>query len=449
MLLVVPTTNDKSHPDNLAIKRMINLDKSERRRNVELNDNSSASQRQRHQRTMFDISESSHNSTFNPMHKFLIMDGSESRRMNDFSERRKAIPSTSKAHRKHGNSGQRSFLLIFLSFLCGMRLSFDFFTHYIRFLSSDSAATTPYADILFETVQAEWNDVQTIILQEAERTSEFFRQTINSLPTDAAAGAGNSIFIDQNYTYSSYAYAYVIGGCDPYNPSYRGFLYNVLVSTRLLRDQGSMNDVVIFAQLSYNYSDGTTLPDVDVKALRGLNIQIYYIPPSPYESFYETVMNKFRVLQLTQYRRVILMDGDVMPVSNLDYLFELSDDNAYGPGNSTLKQNLIVAGPWEPANAGFFMLAPEEGDYEHICQIIARREERVKRLSDTLFDEHEGWGHIIEAPDEWVSRKNRGMNWTFHFAFSDQGLLYHWTKYVKKSVSIVFLGRVEIGRAHV
>jgi hypothetical protein len=108
-----------------------------------------------------------------------------------------------------------------------------------------------------------------------------------------------------------------------------------------------------------------------------------------------------------------------------------------------LKPNLVVAGPWEPANAGFFMVAPEEGDYEHILQIIARREERVKRLPDTLFDEYEGWGHIIQAPDEWVSRKNRGMNWTFHFAFSDQGLLYHWTKYVKKNVSIVFLGRVE------
>ena len=436
---------------------MINLDMPERRRNVELNDSSISSQRQRHQRTIFDMSERSINSTnsvCNPMHKILIMDGSESSRMNDEPERRKAISPITKGWKKHGrSSGQRSFLLIFISFLCGMRLSFTFLTHYIRILSSDSTATTPYTSILYDTVQAELHDVQTVLLQEAERTSEFLRQTMNNLQSDASTTSGtqsdesqsasNVLIIDKNRMYSKYAYSYVIGGCDPNNPSYRGFLYNVLVSTRLLRDMGSTNDVVIFVQLTYSYTGGTTLPDVDVKALQGLNVQIYYIPPSPYESFYETVMNKFRVLQLTQYRRVILMDGDVMPVANLDYLFELSDDNAYGPGNSTLKPNLVVAGPYEPANAGFFMLAPEEGDYEHLCQIIERREERAKRLPDTLFDEHEGWGHIIEAPDEWVSRKNRGMNWTFHFAFSDQGLLYHWTKYVKKSVSIVFLGRVE------
>jgi len=60
-----------------------------------------------------------------------------------------------------------------------------------------------------------------------------------------------------------------------------------------------------------------------------------------------------------------------------------------------------------------------------------------------LFDEVKGWGHVIEEGDEWVSRRESGRNWTFHFAFSDQGLLYHWTKYVKHSVSIVYHGEVE------
>ena len=394
------------------------------------------------------------------LEKLLIMEGCEhtGSRLNDESEHRNKSSLTAKAWRKQERAGgQRNVFLIFLSFLFGMRLSFEFFNLYARTLSSnDRTTTTPFSTMFYDTVRAEWNDVGATILQEAERTSEFLRQTVNHQQNDdtmtttidttsvtTSKKAGNTIVIDRNRTYSKYAYAYVIGGCNPSNPSYRGFIYNVLVSTRLLRDQGSMNDVVVFIQLTYSYTDGNTLPEVDIKALEGLDVHIYYIPPSPYESFYETVMSKFRVLQLTQYRRVILMDGDVMPVSNLDFLFELSDDNAYGPGNSTLKPNLVVAGPWEPANAGFFMLAPERGDYEHICEIIEKREERIKRLPDKLFDEHEGWGHIIEAPDEWVSRKNRGGNWTFHFAFSDQGLLYHWTKYVKKSVSIVFLDRVD------
>jgi len=30
-----------------------------------------------------------------------------------------------------------------------------------------------------------------------------------------------------------------------------------------------------------------------------------------------------------------------------------------------------------------------------------------------------------------------GLKWDFHFAYSDQGLLYHYTKYVRKSVSML------------
>jgi hypothetical protein len=222
---------------------------------------------------------------------------------------------------------------------------------------------------------------------------------------------------------SPYAYAFVIGGCNPDKPSYRGFVYNILVATRVLRELGSTADVVAFFQLTYEYKGGNTLADEDVKALEGLGVRVQYIPPSPYESFYETVMNKFRILTLTQYRRVILMDGDVMPVSNLDYLFELSDDNKYGPGNSTLKENLVVSGPWEPSNAGFFMLAPKAGEYEAITEIINKRQDKAKDIVKGIkFDKVEGWGHKIEAPDQWESRKGKGNHWDFHFAFSDQGL---------------------------
>jgi hypothetical protein len=35
-----------------------------------------------------------------------------------------------------------------------------------------------------------------------------------------------------NTTTSPYAYAFVIGGCNPEKPSYRGFVYNILVATR-------------------------------------------------------------------------------------------------------------------------------------------------------------------------------------------------------------------------
>jgi hypothetical protein len=346
--------------------------------------------------------------------------------------------------------------MLFVAFLSGMKLSFDFVFQYSKLRYISMGPDSSY--IFMESIQAELANAQSLAVHSSNSTASILLQTIDSLEesissttTIESTAVQNEPAVatlvpsswNDNQTTSDYAYAYVIGGCDPDNPSYRGFLYNIMVSTRLLRDQGSTNDVVAFFQLSYRYQNGTTLPDDDLKALRGLDIRVYYIPPSPYESFYETVLNKFRILYLTQYKRIILMDGDVMPVSNLDFIFELSDDHAYGPGNSTLKENLVVAGPYEPANAGFFMLAPREGEYDKIREIIATREEKVKDREGNKFDELEGWGHIIEPPDEWVSRRSRGTNWTFHFAFSDQGLLYHWTKYVKKSVSIVFYDRVE------
>ena len=230
---------------------------------------------------------------------------------------------------------------------------------------------------------------------------------------------------------SKYAYAFVIGGCDPEKPRYRGFVYNILVSARILQEEGSKADIVAYFQLSYK-SPATELPDEDTRLLAALGVQVLYIPKSKLESFYDTVMNKFRIVSLTQYRRVLLMDGDVMPVANLDYLFELSDGE-----NAILKENVVVSGPLEPANGGFFILAPHRGEWDLMNQIIQAREEAAKDLPGHKFDEIRGWGHAIIPPDKWVARNKHGTNWTFHFGFSDQGLLYHYTKYVKKSVSII------------
>ena len=90
------------------------------------------------------------------------------------------------------------------------------------------------------------------------------------------------------------------------------------------------------------------------------------------------------------------------------------------------------------------MLSPGEGEYEQIVDIIVTRERNSLQLKENdIFDEYQGWGHPIVPPDQWVTRKESGTNWTFMFAFTDQGLLYQWVKYVKQSVSIIFYDRVE------
>ena len=220
-----------------------------------------------------------------------------------------------------------------------------------------------------------------------------------------------------NNAQSKYAYAVVIGGCNPVDPAYLGFLYNVLVSTRVLRDEGSKADFVLFVQMAYQ-SPTDRLPAHETRMLEAMSVHIRYLPKSEQESFYETVLNKFQILDLTEYRRVLLMDGDVMPLVNLDYMFRLSD----GP-DAVWKENVVINGPWEPANAGFFILEPGPGRLDHIRRIIAKREEDAEHLlSPDKFDEVNGWGHVIKAPDKWVGRNEEGTNWTFNFAYSDQGL---------------------------
>lgn len=210
---------------------------------------------------------------------------------------------------------------------------------------------------------------------------------------------------------SKFAYTFVIGGCNPDQPSrYRGYVYNILVSARMLRNLGSKADVVAFFQLSSKAANATTtLPEDDVRPLEALGVRIRYIPPSPTESFYEANMNKFHMLSMTEYERVLFMDGDVLPLTNLDYLFDLSMEGV------VLKRNLVVAAPQSPSNGGFFMLAPEPGDFERVKAIICERENKP-------FDPVQGYGHTIVPPDKWETRKTTGTEFTFYGASADQGL---------------------------
>ena len=91
------------------------------------------------------------------------------------------------------------------------------------------------------------------------------------------------------------------------------------------------------------------------------------------------MMEKFRILQLTDYSRVMYLDYDVMPTCNLDYLFDLSDPLSELSDDSSLrlKENVIVAYQSEPSSGGFFILKPNSTDYDHIERIIHEKETRL------------------------------------------------------------------------
>ena len=290
-------------------------------------------------------------------------------------------------------------------------------------------------DALKSEIRGILDKVDVLVKEKRSLEDEIRSLRIARAPIPSASAMENSTTAVDNGASGStgdgtFAYSFIVGGCNPRDGQYLHYLYNILVATKILREHGSKADVVIFLQIAHK-AKIDQLPTEDTRLLDAMGIKYRYIPKDPDESFYKLTLDKFRILTLTEYDRVLFMDGDVMPRQNLDYLFELSMKGVF-------RENLVVAGHIEPANAGFFMLKPSPGDYELIQQLIHDKEVRGTELPYPHWDNVTGWGHVIEDPDyyEFVTGEKKQL-WDFYCAFSDQGLLLHWVKYVKKSVTFV------------
>jgi hypothetical protein len=243
---------------------------------------------------------------------------------------------------------------------------------------------------------------------------------------------------------SPYAYAFIIGGIHQDRPAYKGFVYDILVSANLLRKLGSTCDIWVWAQLSAN-STLQDLPAEDKRMFQALNIHVELLEKPEHDSFAHIVFEKFRLLQMTQYKRVMFLDADAIPLANLDYMFHLSDpDNPKEP--TLLRPNLIMASRGEPVNAGMFILEPKEGDWEFLQGIIERKEQSAKdlHLSYPHFDRQNGWGHNFRKEgDLWEGISYNGSRWDYYASHSDQGLLYYWARFFKQDVSIVIGAKIQ------
>jgi hypothetical protein len=246
-----------------------------------------------------------------------------------------------------------------------------------------------------------------------------------------------------------WAYAFLVAGCHSQNLVYRGFIYNAVVAASKLRKGGSQADIVVMVQMS-SLTDEKILPPQDRHLLDAMDIKVHYLPKflsQDSETFYAVVMEKFRVLELLEYSRVLFLDSDIMPWCSLDYMFELSEPanaNANFNKKGRLHENVVLSWKREAATAGFFILRPGAGEFEQIQQVIAEKERKALEMEFPHWDEVKGWGHPMEPGDPWRDGNGKtGVLWNWHAAFADQGLLYYWTKYIKKSVSIVVKNQVD------
>ena len=244
---------------------------------------------------------------------------------------------------------------------------------------------------------------------------------------------------------SKNAYAFLVAGCNPSQPgAYVGYLYNILAASFMLAD--SKYDIIVMIRMSVKTRE-ERLPAQHEKWLQSAGVKMKYLPKNVDEksdTFFTAILDKFAVLDMVEYDSVLFLDTDVLPLCNLDYVFDLvgaGDGALWDDGNST-RRNLILAWKTEPSNAGFFIVRPGKGELDELNEIIRRqRESHHAKTQWPPFSEEEGWGHSVS----WRNiRRNRGGDkWDFYGAYADQGLLYMWTKYHKKDVTNVFGNVVE------
>eukprot|EP00429_Kryptoperidinium_foliaceum_P011266 CAMPEP_0176004714 /NCGR_PEP_ID=MMETSP0120_2-20121206/1834_1 /TAXON_ID=160619 /ORGANISM="Kryptoperidinium foliaceum, Strain CCMP 1326" /LENGTH=330 /DNA_ID=CAMNT_0017337401 /DNA_START=444 /DNA_END=1433 /DNA_ORIENTATION=+ len=187
------------------------------------------------------------------------------------------------------------------------------------------------------------------------------------------------------------------------------------------QDPTSPTDVVVLVQLSHSTTFERLLP-AEEALLEFMKIKIRYLPkPDKVPTFYELVMAKFHVLTMQEYSKIMFLDGDVLPLCNLDYLFS----------SKSLGDIVLHAMYDDPINAGFFIVAP-----------------RTSELNlDELMQE---WNHFRSLPQPpsveyrlWKGEK--GSGWDFYCGDSDQGFLLYWSLFLqsKQSVSIIIGPNIE------
>jgi hypothetical protein len=238
----------------------------------------------------------------------------------------------------------------------------------------------------------------------------------------------NQNSIAKQETNHRWAYVFLLADVDPERPFYRGLLYNIMASTYLLKhDSTSASktkaDIVVLVQMASS-SQSSKLPEETF--LQRMNVQVRYLPSnhgiSP--TFYSLVLAKFQVLRLTEYSKILFLDGDVLPFCNLDYLLQLSEEGM-------LQETVLHAMYDDPVNAGLFVVTPKQEYYDQVQAIIQNH----GMPSKENWDASVGWGN--ESVDYRLWDMKQGRGWGFYCADADQGLLLYWARFLRKDLSII------------
>ncbi|CAB9506931.1 expressed unknown protein [Seminavis robusta] len=296
-------------------------------------------------------------------------------------------------------------------------------------------------------------------MDKPDESSKATTKPLKTLEAPVSSSSSTTASATKIEATSNKAYAFLLGGIPekprdgsnlikpslakgepfPYD-SYRGLLYNILISVKTLRDSGSTADMVVLVHMA---TANTKLPPEHTQWLTNLNIRIIYVPtaPSVVNEFSTIPFEKFRILDLIEYKRVLYMDADVTPHCNLDYIMDLSMPNDNDDSPPLLQENLIVSLAKAPATGSLFMLAPGPGKFAKLMKVAA------DSANSLGWRDGPGWsksgGGRVNPWRALGGSTLPGNSYKYTGAQSDQGMVHYWTTVNQGKVSIVIGDVVE------
>lgn len=225
---------------------------------------------------------------------------------------------------------------------------------------------------------------------------------------------------------SYYAYFVMVGPISD-ERKYSKWLYPILALRHALSRLGSSADVVVLAAVD-ECCASTRMLAAEEALLASQSVRVRYVPaPAGIRGFH---MGHYKLWawQHTEYKRIQVLDADVLPLVNMDPLFELPlrSDFVGCPGRASV------------LNAGWFSLRP---DCDHFKSLVTVLFDKATR-PDHRFDDILGWG--VPLPP-WTNALGKLMpeGYDFFDAKGNQGHMYAYFRFYANDLTLVFADAVQ------
>ena len=203
---------------------------------------------------------------------------------------------------------------------------------------------------------------------------------------------------------------------------YIGYLSGIIVARHSLRKSGSTADFVLMIARSPGVPQ---LPPADQDLLDRNHVTYRYLETDWTVQDVDGVMlAKIYCWKMIEYNRIVYMDSDVLPTTSMDSYFSLGTTTGFAGGAS-------------PLNGGFLVLTPSMAVFEDLRRLIASRAPLEPGDRPPLdWDSDLGWGKKIGRQDRLDQYEKdggkfaTGSGWSFNAAWSDQGLLYYYFRFL-------------------